>query len=471
VPNRETSISESGLTAVLDNAAAAICLIDEQHQCVYMNAAAEALTGYSLADLTGRRLYEVIRPTRPGDSQASLGEFPIARALAAPERTQGEDVFVRSDGESYPVAFIATPLRDRNRDIAGTILELQDITAEKNAWETRDLLIRGINHRAKNVLAAAQGIARLTKAKDLAEYRTAILGRIDALARAQTLLAHERWEGALLAEVLRDEANAQARPEAFTTMEGPNLLLSADAVQPVGLMLHELATNTAKYGALSTPAGKVDLSWSVKAGGELEIVWRESGGPKIAPPGNVGFGSSLLRQLARQLGGDVVLDWREDGLLARLIVGAKAFSPAPFVSSAQQGSSTARTAPDEKSRRGRVLVLEDNVTIGLGMRHLLADAGLDVVGPAMNLDEAIGYVLNSRIDAAFLDIELYGYPSFEVADTLAGKGIPFVFCTGYGGAVRGSRHEGRRILRKPVTDEEVLAAFDQMIDESADART
>jgi CheY-like chemotaxis protein len=138
--------------------------------------------------------------------------------------------------------------------------------------------------------------------------------------------------------------------------------------------------------------------------------------------------------------------------------------------SGNASSATARGTTEEKIRAGRVLVLEDNATIGLGMRDLLVAAGLEVVGPAMNLDEAIGHVLNSRIDAAFLDIGLDGYPSFEVADTLAVKGIPFVFCTGFGGAVRGSRHKGRGILRKPVTDEDVLAAFDQMIEAVANKR-
>jgi len=320
------------------------------------------------------------------------------------------------------------------------------------------------------VLAVAQGIVRLTKGMDLPAYQSAIAGRIDALARAHALLARERWEGAFLSDVVQDEVKAQARPEAFT-IDGPNLLLNANAVQPVGLMLHELATNTARYGALSAGEGAVSLSWSEKQQGELEIVWRESGGPKIGPPDRTGFGSSLLRQLARQLGGDVALDWREDGLLARLVISAKAYSPAPSPSAMERLSAAARGTAGEKMRTGRVLVLEDNATIGLSMRDLLAAAGLEVLGPAMNLDEAIGHVLNSRIDAAFLDIELYGYPSFEVADILAGKGIPFVFCTGFGGAARGSRHEGREILLKPVTDEEVLAAFDQMMESAANKRT
>ena len=464
--DRETppGVTDSALAAVLDNAAAAICLLDERHHCIYMNRAAEALTGYSLAELSGRPLPEAIRSPRRDGSRHPF----IEQSFDKNERVEGKDHFVRKDGQSYPVAFTATPIRDRTRDLLGTILELTDISAEESANETRELLVRGINHRAKNVLAVAQGIVRLTKGKDLPAYQSAIAGRIDALARAHTLLARERWEGALLHDVVQDEVRAQLRPEAFT-VEGPNLLLHANAVQPVGLMLHELATNTARHGALSAEEGAVSLSWSEKQQGELEIVWRESGGPKIGPPDRTGFGSSLLRQLARQLGGDVALDWRDDGLLARLVISAKAYSPAPSPSAMERLSATGTAG--ERVRKGRVLVLEDNATIGLSMRDLLAAAGLEVLGPAMNLDEAVGHVLNSRIDAAFLDIELYGYPSFEVADILAGKDIPFVFCTGFGRAVRGSRHEGREILLKPVTDEEVLAAFDQMMETAANKRT
>ena len=444
------------MTAVLDNASTAICLLDEEYHCVYINAAAEALTGYTLAELSTLPLVELVTDREQ-----------LEQALARNERTEGEAVFLRKDGEPCSVAFTATPLRDRSRDVAGTILELKDIAAKKGADETRDLLIRGINHRARNVLAVAQGIVRLTKAGDLAQYQTAIAGRIDALARAHTRLAREHWDGALLSDVVQDEVRAQARPEAFT-IEGPSLLLSANAVQPVGLLLHELATNTARYGALSTATGTVSLSWTVGPDGGLEITWRESGGPRSAPPSRTGFGSSLMRQLARQLGGDVALDWRKDGLIARLLISAKAFSPAVPKDVAARRATTARGIAEEKVRTGRVLVLEDNATIGLSMRDLLAAAGLEVLGPAMTLEEAIAHVLNSRIDAAFLDVELYGYPSFEVADTLAGKGIPFVFCTGHAERIRESRHKGHRVLRKPVTDEEVLDAFDQMVGSRTD---
>jgi DNA-binding NarL/FixJ family response regulator len=115
------------------------------------------------------------------------------------------------------------------------------------------------------------------------------------------------------------------------------------------------------------------------------------------------------------------------------------------------------------------LVLEDNLTVGLEMRDVLTASGAEVLGPAMNLDEAITHILNTRIDAAFLDIGLYGHPSFEVADALAAKGIPFVFCTGHGDLVRRSRHQDRRVLQKPMTDGDVLAAFDEMM-QAADAR-
>ena len=446
----QPSISERGLTAVLDNASIAICLLDERNHCVYMNAAAKALTGYTLAELSAQSFVELVSERET-----------LEKALAGNERTEGEAVLSRKGSEHIPFAFTATPLRDRNRDVAGTILEIKDLSAERSANQTRDLVIRGINHRAKNVLAVAQGIVRLTKAGNLAEYQTAIAGRIDALARAHTRLAREHWEGALLSDVVRDEVRAQARPEAFL-VEGPELLLSANAVQPVGLMLHELTTNTARYGALSTATGTVNLSWTTGPEGELEILWRESGGPSLVPPERTGFGSSLMRQLARQLGGDVALDWREDGLSARFVIGAKAFSPAVPKAVAERRSATSRAMAQDKVRTGRVLVLEDNATIGLSMRDLLSAAGLEVLGPAMNLEEAIAHVLNSRIDAAFLDVELYGYPSFEVADALAVKGIPFVFCTGHAERIRESRHKGHHVLRKPVTDEEVLDAFDQM---------
>jgi DNA-binding NarL/FixJ family response regulator len=124
---------------------------------------------------------------------------------------------------------------------------------------------------------------------------------------------------------------------------------------------------------------------------------------------------------------------------------------------------SAEPIADDKVRKGKVLVLEDNLMIGLEMRDILAATGLEVLGPAMNLDEAIAHILNNKIDAAFLDIGLYGHPSFEVADTLAAKEIPFVFCTGYGDLVRRSRHQDRRVLQKPMTDSEVLAAYDEMI--------
>jgi len=103
-------VTESALAAVLDNAAAAICLLDERHRCIYLNAAAEALTGYSLAELSGRPLFDLI---------------PLEQAFDKNERVEGKDHLVRKDGQSYPVAFTATPIRDRARDLLGTILELK----------------------------------------------------------------------------------------------------------------------------------------------------------------------------------------------------------------------------------------------------------------------------------------------------------------------------------------------------------
>jgi PAS domain S-box-containing protein len=114
-------VTESALAAVLDNAAAAICLLDERHRCIYLNAAAEALTGYSLAELSGRPLPDAIRSPRRDGSRYPF----IEQSIDKNERVEGKDHLVRKDGQSYPVAFTATPIRDRARDLLGTILELK----------------------------------------------------------------------------------------------------------------------------------------------------------------------------------------------------------------------------------------------------------------------------------------------------------------------------------------------------------
>lgn len=202
----------------------------------------------------------------------------------------------------------------RARRFPGVLL---DITAWKHAEEARNLLMREVDHRARNALAMVQSVVRLTTNADPVAYRKEVLGRIDAMARAQGSLSRANWEGASLAQVVREELSALAPADRFH-LAGPDVTLKAWQVQPVQMIIHELVTNALKYGAFSSPGGRVDVNWRFQEGSGLQMVWREHGGPVASPPQKTGFGTRLIHGLAKQLGGQVEMDWRPPGLIATL---------------------------------------------------------------------------------------------------------------------------------------------------------
>jgi len=306
--------SERRLNAVLDNASVAVFLMDERQHCAYMNAAAERLTGYAFEETRGRPLHDVVHHTRPDGSHFPIEECAIDRAFPENNNQQGEEVFVHKDGHFYPVAFTASPIRDDASRTIGTIIEVRDITEQKRTEQARELLMREVDHRARNALTVVQSLVQLTNAPDLPVYREILLGRVSALARAQGSLAAEHWEGAPVEAVLAKELSAIAPPEAFS-LDGPARMLQPEQVQPLGMIVHELATNAVKYGALARKGGQVSVTWRPTAGG-LAFEWRERGGPHVQPPYGRGFGSRLIAGLAQQLGTEVRKTWAEDGLVA-----------------------------------------------------------------------------------------------------------------------------------------------------------
>ena len=310
--------TERRLNAVLNNASVAIFLMDERQHCSYMNAAAERLTGYRLEETQGRPLHDVIHHTRPDGSHFPLEECPIDRAFPENNNQQGEEVFVHKDGHFYPVAFTASPIRDQASRTIGTIIEGRDVSAEKRNEQARDLLMREVDHRARNALAVVQSILQLTASADMEAYKQTVLGRVSALARAQGSLADQRWEGAFLHEVLQEELAALAMPEQFR-LEGERVMLAPSLVQSLSMIVHELGTNAVKYGALARSGGRVAIGWS-RTPGALSLDWRESGGPPVAEPSGGGFGSRLMRQLARQMEADLEFDWRPEGLHVSLVL-------------------------------------------------------------------------------------------------------------------------------------------------------
>ncbi|MGG5890559.1 PAS domain-containing protein [Falsiroseomonas sp. HC035] len=203
-----------------------------------------------------------------------------------------------------------------------------DVTPQKAVEELQRLLIREIDHRAKNALAVVQAAVRLTPSHDSAAYAQAIEGRITALARAHTLLAEGRWTGADLLTLVRGELAPFLLPADGTkvlvvTVGGPEVQVSSAAAQGLAMALHELATNATKHGALSVPGGRLTVGWSVdRAAGLLALQWQEHCGPPItAPPSRRGFGTRVLEgTIKNQLGGTLQFHWNSSGLVCKMTV-------------------------------------------------------------------------------------------------------------------------------------------------------
>ena len=242
------------------------------------------------------------------------------------------------------------------RDAEGRPLLLRgvnfDITERRRAEERQLLLAREVDHRAKNALAVVQAIVGLTRHDDPEQFRAAVTGRIAAMARAHTLLAREGWGRAELRELIGEELaphrGGLAGAVERVVLTGPPVALAAGAAQPLAMALHELATNAAKHGALSSPTGHVAVGWAPAEDGGLLLRWTEAGGPALdGPPARIGFGSSVVRNtVERQLGGAVAFDWLPEGLVATLsLPPAQLRWPDATAPGARPASARSRTSP------------------------------------------------------------------------------------------------------------------------------
>ncbi|MHC4047624.1 HWE histidine kinase domain-containing protein [Bradyrhizobium sp. 23AC] len=226
---------------------------------------------------------------------------------------------VRPDGEvRWCVGTAAATVDDSSRVVRVSGVTV-DITERKRAEERQNLLAREVDHRAKNALALAQSIVRLTRADEVKAYVNAVEGRINALARVHTILSLSSWQGAELSKLI-DEELAPYSLGGQIVLAGPEVQLVPATAQTLALALHELFTNSAKYGALSTRSGRLTIGWQVEDQ-LLTLSWEESGGPLVMTPKSRGFGTrSLLASVESQLGGQAQFDWRAEGLLCRLKV-------------------------------------------------------------------------------------------------------------------------------------------------------
>lgn len=342
---------------------------------------------------------------------------------------------------------------------------LQDITERQLGEQHRAALLAELDHRVKNVLAAVQSLASQSarKTTSLDSFLKTFSGRLKAMASAHELLTATRWRGASLGDIAAAELGGLAPGQA--RWEGPRIVLTPRAANALSLALHELASNAVKFGALSVDSGRVQVSWRERGQGGFALEWAEHGGPPVAPPKRAGFGATLLEQVtARELGGQVRVDFHRDGVRAHIEGDAGAISePTPEIADAvpmreNSGASVGEPEAAPGSVEGlRILIVEDAVLLGLELEAGLVEAGAHVIGVAIELDEAMAF-LDQKFDAAVLDVNLNGRLVTPLAQTLQQRKTPFVFATGYGesGAPEGF---DAPIVRKPYNVHQIVNAL------------
>lgn len=319
--------SEAEFRAAFEQASVPMSEVDCATGCLLRaNAAYARLVGRPVDEIVDRPFSDLVHPDDraedlEGFRRMCRGEVPTHEVAKR---------YVRSDGSVRWTELTSAPVRDGAGRIVRTVAIVQDVTERRAAEERQALLVREVDHRAKNVLAVVQAALRLTPKGDAEAYAKAVEGRVMALARAHTLLAAGRWAGAGLRALLEVELAAflpstagSAGPRA--ELRGPDVLLRPAAAQALSMALHELATNATKHGALSEPGGRITVLWRVADetdGGLLWLRWAEAGGPAVAGvPGHRGFGSRVIEATIRgQLGGTVRKTWDPGGLACELAV-------------------------------------------------------------------------------------------------------------------------------------------------------
>ncbi|MFZ0267507.1 sensor histidine kinase [Caulobacter sp.] len=282
----------------------------------YMNARGQAL--FEIDDFAGRNRNRYWPDMWPAESRDRV-ELALRTALA------GEAAVFRAPcptakGDPRWWDTTVSPIIDQGR-VVRVLAKSRDITGEIRAEAHRQLLVNELNHRVKNTLATIQSITSqsLRNAGVDPSVRSALEGRLMAIAATHNVLTDENWSAASLRQIIDGSVTPYRANPGQLTISGQDLMVSPKAAVVLALAFHELAINALKYGALSSVGGRVDIGWSVAGGDKLAITWTEQGGPEVRPPERRGFGSRIVEvALPNELGGEVDLDYRPEGLRCRI---------------------------------------------------------------------------------------------------------------------------------------------------------
>ena len=282
------------LTSIIESSGDAIVSKDINGIVTSWNNGATRIFGYTADEMIGRSIMALVPPDRHNE------EPQILERIRRGERMDHfETVRQRKDGSLVDISLTVSPLKDAAGKVVGASKIARDITERKQAQARNELLTHEIQHRTKNLFAVVQAVVARSFAgkQTVKEAESAVVDRLRSLAQTHVMLIDKEWQGADLADVVRSEMSPYCDR---VQVVGPDLLLTAKAAQNFALALHELATNAAKYGALSNATGRVRISWSTSQpnGSPLFVFrWQERGGPPVSPPAHKGFGSAVLEQV------------------------------------------------------------------------------------------------------------------------------------------------------------------------------
>jgi len=378
-----------------------------------------------------------------------------------------EFMIVRPNGEVRWLLDRGQAISDNHRTglrVLGTVL---DITERKRNEERQRLLMAELDHRVKNILSNVSAMSRLSsqRAQTVQGFVDALDGRIQAISRAHGLLRRSAWAGASLAE-LASQSLSPFRSSGNIEISGASVRIVPELAQSLALIFHELATNAIKHGALSRPQGRVKVSWTRPAPGQLRFVWQETGGSPATPPARQGFGLTVLQTAASDLGALTNCHFGEEGFLYTLQGPFEIVLPEAVVVPIERTQATRIDAPSlPPSPAGtRILIVEDEALVALQLQQDLERAGHQVVGPARSLRHGLMLVSQEPIDAALLDVRLGQETSAAIAEQLLARAIPFAFTTGYADNVMLPDHL-RQIpkLSKPYADGEIVKMLESLL--------
>jgi light-regulated signal transduction histidine kinase (bacteriophytochrome)/CheY-like chemotaxis protein len=347
------------------------------------------------------------------------------------------------------------------------ILQLSDLAARerRGAQERQELMIAELNHRVRNILSLVRALVAQSKdtATSVEEFAGVLGGRVQALARAHDQITNLNWAPVALRSLVESEAGAYLGSRAGRVqMQGPDVALDPKAFATLALVVHEMMTNSAKYGALADSTGQVEVVWKLDPASSLVIDWKESGGPPVQPPSRRGFGTTIIeRSVPFDLKGEAEVRFDLLGVQARFVI------PANYVQLMPSIAGAAMRLEEQQPARPRIsdtaLIVEDNLIIAMAAEVILLDLGARHVDTAASVDQALRSIERTRPGFALLDLNLGNESSIKVAQTLKEIGVPFIFATGYGErAPIPAELSAAPVVQKPYTLEVVENALGKL---------